>query len=121
MIYADYEYYSCQYGGKVSAADFRSLSLRASYFIDAATSGKAAAHADDERVKDCCCALVDLLQKNDMRDGIASETNDGVSITYTQGGRYGSSNTTTVEQHMYDTVSLYLGNTGLLYAGVTCI
>ena len=51
-----------------------------------------------------------LLQK-EQRDGIASETNDGISVTYTTEG-------STEEQRLYRAAVLYLGSTGLLYRGV---
>ena len=44
-------------------------------------------------------------------EGIASETNDGISVTYTTEG-------STEEQRLYRAAVLYLGSTGLLYRGV---
>ena len=49
--------------------------------------------------------------KKEQRDGIASETNDGISVTYTTEG-------STDEQRLYRAAVLYLSNTGLLYRGV---
>ena len=54
------------------------------------------------------------LLRKEQRDGIAAESNDGVSITYVT---Y-TSETNAEEQRLYRAVVLYLGNTGLLYRGV---
>ena len=53
----------------------------------------------------------DVLLQKQQRDGIASETNDGISVTYTTEG-------STEEQRLYRAAVLYLGSTGLLYRGV---
>ena len=45
---------------------------------------------------------------------MASETNDGVSVTYVAG----VSNAKTDDQRLQEAVVLYLAHTGLLYRGV---
>ena len=51
--------------------------------------------------------------RKEQRDGIAAESNDGVSVTYVT-----TSETNANERRLYQVVVLYLGNTGLLYRGV---
>lgn len=64
-----------------------------------------------EKVREACCAVTDMLLQKEQRDGIASETNDGISVTYTTEG-------STDEERLYQAAVLYLCNTGLLYRGV---
>ena len=50
------------------------------------------------------------MQADEKRDGKTSENTDGYSVSYDTGESLGSM--------LYDVVNVYLGNTGLLYAGV---
>ena len=114
MIYADFSYYNDTYCGEMAEGDFKRLSRQASAYLDSVTFDRIAAVTDEkimERVKEACCAVADVLLQKEQRDGIASETNDGISVTYTTEG-------STEEQRLYRAAVLYLGNTGLLYRGV---
>lgn len=61
MIFADYEYYKTVCGGDLSEEEFSRIAAKASAYIDKITFGRASEHADDERVKRCCCELCDTL------------------------------------------------------------
>lgn len=114
MIYADFSYYKDTYCGEMAEGDFKRLSRSASAYLDSVTFDRIAAVTDEkikEKVKEACCAVADTLLRKEQRDGIASETNDGISVTYTTEG-------STDEQRLYRAAVLYLGNTGLLYRGV---
>ena len=66
MIYSDYAYYTTDYGGTaVSEADFNRLAAKASAFIDKATVDRAKNHTDSDKLKCCCCDLVDTLASCD--------------------------------------------------------
>lgn len=39
-----------------------------------------------ERVREACCAVADVLLQKEQRDRHCSETNDGISVTYTTEG-----------------------------------
>lgn len=134
MAYADYMYYLDSYlMGKepiVPTADFPYWEKQARREIDARTFGaiqKNQALATDD-VKDCTCAVAELLYKADnlaeqaRKEGaagpLASYSNDGESGTYdlkespyTESGKRAE-----IQRLIYK----YLGNTGLLYAGVRC-
>lgn len=112
MVYADYDYYLNEYSGNaVAEADFTRLSRQASAYLDSLTYGKIRGPwVDDSRVKDACCAIAEVMQKQEQGE-VASESNDGASVTYVIGS-------TTPEQRMYSTAVMYLSSTGLLYAGV---
>ena len=114
MIYADFSYYKDTYCGEMAEGDFKRLSRSASAYLDSVTFDRIAAVTDEkikEKVKEACCAVADVLLQKEQRGGIASETNDGISVPYTPEG-------STDEQRLYRAAVLYLGNTGLLFRGV---
>ena len=112
MVYADYDYYLNEYSGNaVAEADFTRLSRQASAYLDSLTCGKIrGTWVDDSRVKDACCAVAEVMQKQEKGGEVASESNDGASVTYVTGSA-------TPEQRMYNAAVMYLSSTGLLYAG----
>ena len=79
MQYADYTYYQTEYGGKMSAADFKRFGRKAERRIDSITGGKLQfafptnAH-DIESVKDCVCELSDFLYQVDSYNKAAMES-----------------------------------------------
>lgn len=112
MVYADYDYYLDEYSGNaVAEADFTRLSRQASAYLDSLTCGKIrGTWVDDSRVKDACCALADILHAQEQGGEVASESNDGASVTYVN-------SSTTPQQRLYNVAAMYLSSTGLLYAG----
>lgn len=116
MVYADFAYYSGEYGGTMPEADFKRLSRQASAFLDRVTFDRVAAGQPEavmEKVRAACCAVADAYLLNEQGGGVASETNDGVSVTYVAG--VGSK---TDDQRLQEAAALYLAHTGLLYRGV---
>lgn len=113
MVYADYDYYLNEYSGNaVAEADFTRLSRQASAYLDSLTCGKIrGSWIDDNRVKDACCAVAEILHAQEQGGEVASESNDGASVTYVN-------SSTTQEQRLYNIAVMYLSSTGLLYAGV---
>lgn len=117
MVYADFSYYAGNYGGTMPEADYRRLSRQASAFLDKVTFDRIAAGQPEavmEKVRAACCAVADAYLLNEQGGGVASETNDGVSVTYVAG----VSNAKTDDQRLQEAAVLYLAHTGLLYRGV---
>lgn len=117
MIYADFSYYKDTYCGEMAEGDFKRLSRQASAYLDSVTFDRIPSVTDEkimEKVREACCAVADVLLQKEQRDGIAAESNDGVSITYVT---Y-ASETNANERRLYQAAVLYLGSTGLLYRGV---
>lgn len=117
MIYADFSYYRDTYCGEMAEGDFKRFSRSASAYLDSITFDRIPSVTDEkikERVKEACCAVADALLRKEQRDGIAAESNDGVSVTYA----IYASETNENERRLYQAAVLYLGNTGLLYRGV---
>ena len=78
-MYADYDYYSTEYGGKMSADDFKRFGRRAGRRIDGITGNKLqSAFPDNERdveaVKDCVCELADFLWQIETCNTAAMES-----------------------------------------------
>lgn len=78
-MYADYTYYQTEYGGKMSAADFKRFGRRAERRIDSLTGGKLqfafpTNERDIEAVRDCVCELADFLCQIDLYNNAAMES-----------------------------------------------
>lgn len=114
--YADFPYYLGVYRGKMPEVDYGRLARRASAYLDTVTFHRIRyGYAEDERVKDACCAIADIYYLEEHGGGVASETNDGISVTYMAGvGRIHR----TLEQEIWEIAMTYLAPTGLLYQGV---
>lgn len=131
MSYVDYGYYTDTYlagaDPPMNSEDFSRWERRAEAEMDALTHGRIAAMTVlPDKVKDCACAVTELLYEADsqaeayrsqgMAGPLASWNNDGQSGTvdlgqsvYTESGR---------RQETRRLCSLYLGPLGLMYAGV---
>lgn len=114
MIYADYEYYKNEYRGNVvkNEDDFLRLAPRASAWLDRLTYGRSKDHADEEPVKMACCAVSEVMLRQESANGqeIIAEANDGVSVSYASSGK-------SADRTLYDAAALYLMSTGMMYRG----
>ena len=139
MIYADFEFYRDSYFGKlIPEEDFPRLSLRASQYIDYITQGRAAARAELEPVKMCCCELAEQYQTIETARELAakslsagvSEVSDGAEVQSESVGSwsrsYRSSGDSAVSAAqaaaegnaaLLETARRHLTGTGLLYRG----
>ena len=82
-FFADYEYYRSVCGGNLSEEEFSRIIAKASAYIDRITFGRASEHADDDRVKRCCCELCDTL--SEVASGGLRKQSESVgswSVTY---------------------------------------
>lgn len=81
LIFVDYPYYRDVYGGKLDEETFNKVSAKASAYIEKLTLGRASEHADDERLKRCCCELCDSFSA--IPDGYKRSEKVGAwSVTY---------------------------------------
>ena len=134
MIYADYAYYSANYGSSlIPAAKFSYYAARASEYIDQQTYDRLAKGVPEEltdKVSSCCCEIADNIYRfsadnvNGSGAGseIASEKNGQYSITYRSDSEKISATLNGkgvgLSDLLYNIVSKHLGMTGLLYKGV---
>jgi len=124
MPYADYKFYTTEYGGKlISEAEFPGLANRAAAYIDAVTGGaaKRARNGVLTAVKLANCALAEVFQ-DEVRLTASAYTTEGRLSSQTVGSwtrTYRTESVTGVEvdwleQRKRDETALWLGNTGLL-------
>ena len=103
----DYEYYTEIYGGtKLAEKDWQRISQKAEQRLD--SDGEEKDWCD--RAKCAVCEMSEILYADEKRNGKTSENTDGYSVSYDTG--------VSLNSLLYSIVQVYLGNTGLLYAGV---
>lgn len=131
MSYTSYEYYTSDYLlGRTPAVpeeEFLYWEKQARREIDAYTFGRLAdSSLISEMVQDCVCAVSELLyQAHKLSE---ANTAQGLAGPLTSWSNDGNSGTVDASQSVYTEsgkkteirrlIHLYLGNTGLLYAGV---
>lgn len=123
MLYCTYDQYAAA-GGTVPEAAFGVLCSRASRMIDAATFGRAEAHAAEcedcrQMLADACAQIVDLFAAQaavGAVPGAASVSNDGYSVTFGSN----ASVTAAARREAYEILRTALGNDphDLLYRGL---
>lgn len=107
MPYIDFDWYRDVYqGAEVDKESFYNLALKATKYIDKITFGRA--DEADENVKYAVCAVMEEMQKDLNRNGIAAESNDGYSISYIKNNG---------TENLFKTAKLFLPPE-LLYRGV---
>ena len=112
-MYSDYNFYEKPYNGKLNEDVYSRFSKLAAAHIDRLTSNRAKTATGEalEAVKMAECAIIDELDRQDKGGVITSESNDGISRSY-------SASAKTEGQRIYSVASVYLSETGLLFAGV---
>lgn len=109
--YANYSDYT-EYGGKLAEADFNALIDKAVAYVHLITLGRAV--LDSEPVKKAVCAVVDVYAANNSGKTIASETNDGYSVTYATEAKSGETTETLTNRKAYQAAYIYLAPLGVL-------
>lgn len=111
MAYSDYTFYMNEYKGTVAETVYTRLLPRASAEIDRMTFNRArTATGDDlEAVKFAECAVIDELDYQGISGAgdIVSESNDGISRSYSSGV------VKTARQRINAAADTYLTDTGL--------
>ncbi len=114
MIYADYTYYKDTYKGGMPEEDFNRLSRQASAYIENITFGRSEKSYPvnmQNKIKDACCAVSDVLYKNENDGGeVISQSVGSWSKQYANSGK-------TLDQKLYNAAEMYLAMTGLMYQG----
>lgn len=78
-MYADYTYYQTEYGGKMSADDYKRFGRRAEDYLDTLTGGKLdfAFPANEKsagKVKRCLCVFAEFIQRVDAYQQMAYDS-----------------------------------------------
>lgn len=132
MIYADYTFYTTEYGGTaIQEEQFSAFAAKASAYVDYATMNRAKAASGDAlfAIKSAVCALSEVLADEAKLNALAYSSEQPVA-SETVGGwsrSYGSKSASTVDIQLLDSrkreaVSMYLAPYGLLQArgSLTC-
>lgn len=110
MIFADYNYYTDCYAGRLLTSDnFAFYMTKAGYFINYATMGKIGEDVPDS-VKMAACAVAEVYFNYDEFGRISHESIDGYDVTYISD--------TSLHSELSDTVETYLATSNLLYRGM---
>ena len=110
MIFADYNYYTDCYAGRLLTSDnFAFYMTKAGYFINYATMGKIGEDVPDS-VKMAACAVAEVYFNYDEFGRISHESIDGYDVTYVSD--------TSLHSELSDTVETYLASSNLLYRGM---
>ena len=115
-MYADYNYYTTQYGGKMSATDYAAFGERATDYIasvtfDRVTGAVLADATTGPIVKTCCCAIADAICAGGTISSKTSEKVGDYSVSYDADA--GSK----LDSRLYRIASMYLSRYGLMYRG----
>ncbi len=120
MMYADYSYYREQFHGSlIPETEFEYNAARASEYINWQTFDRITdEYIENEtaaalKIKSCCCALAESEYSFNQRTDISSEKNGSYSVTYS------AKNENLHNAEKSRIIAMYLGNTGLLYRGVS--
>ena len=121
MLDVTYGFYTDTYHGTLAEDDFERALVYASAWLDDLTMGRVSDGLSDDmqqRVRLAVCAAVDARSTNEKREGVSSESNDGVSVSYVTGGAGGASAVNIEARRLYEAAVPFLAGTGLLYRGV---
>ena len=123
-MYADYEYYSLQYYGKITQEDATSALKQASRHIDALTYNRIKGRGFENLttfqqgiIKETACMMADFEYNNaDMINSLVNSYSiNGASISFTgEGANYTLVNGVVVQRDVY----AYLAQTGLCCASL---
>lgn len=102
----DYNYYLKKFGGKVieSEREFNKYRDKAVGYINSVTSRQ----GNDSEIGEAVCVLCEFYSNHDGREGIKSESVDGVSISY---------DNDKTQRNAYSLLKIYLPS-NLLYRGL---
>lgn len=103
-MFADSDFYTNEYHGKLSGFELEKSLRRANAYI-----GALILYIPDdipETVKYAVCEIADIYAADEQNGEIVSENNDGYSVTYNK--------SRATENKACDIAMLYLTNTGLL-------
>lgn len=108
-----YSYYFNEYcmgaSPMIPSDEFERFIKSAKQFLDAISINQHDG-IEDTALKECLCAVSEELYKESKRGGIKNENIDGYSVTYNENK--------SVRSRLMEIATLYLGKSGLLYAGV---
>ena len=112
-MYADFEFYFTKYDPdtELSRDEINKFLVRANIYLEGLFLRPPAEPVDD-RIKYAACEIADMYLDNALSENIASESNDGYSVSFDK--------SVSTQSKAYAIAWRYLANTGLLYRGTCC-
>ena len=126
MVYADYAYYQKDFpGSALTEENFPEYAKKASAIIDHVTFNRIPVlSAIPDVVRDATCAVAEKLKQfddsrvtDDAGRELASESNDGFTVSFRNTGTEEAMNAQT--RLILTTIRTYLANSGLMFRGVS--
>ena len=120
LNYADYAFYADVYKGTITQEEFDRNIIKASAYVRRITFGRADQCADQEEVKCAACAVCEVYaedaKKRSTHSGmnIASESNDGYSVSFAQEQLAGETAESLLKRKAYEVAETFLMPTELL-------
>ncbi len=106
-MYADYDYYTDAYGGTLVPVDaWTRVEGAAEQWLTGVTGNRA--DPEKEPVRKAVCAVAEVLWRQEQGGALKSQTVGSWKQTYADTGN------SSLDRRLYETASLWLGNTGLL-------
>lgn len=116
VVYADYDFYSRDYMGKLDEESFDRFIPQATQYLRYLTGGKTDCNTGEE-VKRAACEVVDIYHetsKSAENGRVQSENNDGYSVSYVVDGESDDVLEATRDRKAYQAARKWLLGTGLL-------
>lgn len=104
----EYSYYQESYGGALPEETFCQLAVRASFYVNRLTGGRAVRQQESDAVRMAVCAVADAMQKQSEGGAVVSESVGSWSRSFATG------NARSAERLLYDAAMLYLADSGLV-------
>lgn len=130
-MYADFEYYTVDYGGNLLTGDnFPRCANKASAFMDYYTMGKVGKAVEDAEtaektltaIKQCCCDLAETYAALDKADIMTAENGGEIASetvgSYSRSFRSNAETAVALKARLAEKMRMYLAGTDLLYRGV---
>lgn len=105
--FVDWEYYNSHFP-KIDKAQFDKLKYHAERIVLKRLSTTELTEEQETDVKDCICNVINQMDANDGKGGVASVSNDGYSVSYA------TSTSDEKKQSVEDIIQEWLGDSGLL-------
>lgn len=122
--YADYDFYKSVYHGSMTEDEFNRHIIKASAYVRRMTFGRADANAENDEIRLSACAVCDVYADDNKRRAghegrnIASENNDGYSVSFVQEQCGGETSEELLYRKAYKAAEIFLADIGLLDWGV---
>ena len=106
----DYGFYKSAFGGNlIPPEQFNRFILKAKAYLCQVTDNRPVPQELEEKVSLALCEIAEVYMRLSARNGVKSENTDGYSVSYDEYA---------LKLELSEIISLYLGDSDLLFKGV---